>query len=224
MKAIFYLACSDILVRRLKSIKTLSIIQLSNSFKCFDMEKVGYARVSSVGQNLDTQVAKLKEAGCSTIYQEKISGLDQNRPTLKECLNYLRKGDTLVITKLDRLARSAVDLGKLVERFDKENIGFVVLDQNIDTTTPTGKLLFHMLSAFAEFENNLRKERQVDGIKNALNNGVKFGRPPKLNTKLCKAIFEDRQNGRSISELCDKYQLGQASIFRALRKMQKSKS
>ena len=188
------------------------------------MEKVGYARVSSVGQNLDTQVAKLQAAGCSGIYQEKISGLDQNRPALKECLNYIRKGDTLVITKLDRLARSAVDLGKLVERFEKDNIGFVVLDQNIDTTTPTGKLLFHMLSAFAEFENNLRKERQADGIKNALDNGVKFGRPLKLNTQLCKAIFEDRQNGRSISDLCDKYQLGQASIFRALRKMQKSNS
>ena len=82
------------------------------------MEKVGYARVSSVGQNLDTQVAKLKEVGCGEIYQEKISGIDQNRPALKACLNYLRAGDTLFVTKLDRLARSAVDLGKLAERFD----------------------------------------------------------------------------------------------------------
>ena len=182
------------------------------------MEKVGYARVSSVGQNLDTQVAKLKEVGCSEIYQEKISGIDQNRPALKACLNYLRAGDTLFVTKLDRLARSAVDLGKLAERFDKEDIGFVVLDQNIDTTTPTGKLLFHMLSAFAEFENNLRKERQADGIKNALNKGVKFGRPPKLNESLYRAIYADRENGISINELSSKYQLGQATIYRAIKK------
>lgn len=180
------------------------------------MSLVGYARVSSVGQKLDAQIKKLQEAGCEEIYQEKISGIDQNRPALKDCLNYLRKGDTLVITKLDRLARSAIHLGQLVERFQKEKINFIVLDQNIDTTTPTGKLMFHMLSAFAEFENNLRRERQQDGIKSALNKGIKFGRKPKLSKSAIQQVKQDRASGKTVAEIQKTYNIGRATVYRAL--------
>ncbi|MCF6766769.1 recombinase family protein [Thiotrichales bacterium 19S11-10] len=97
---------------------------------------VGYARVSSSGQNLDVQLEKLKKYGCDEIYQEKISGVNQNRPELIKCLDYVRKGDTLVITKLDRMARSALHLGQIVEKLKKKNVNFVVIDQHIDTSSP----------------------------------------------------------------------------------------
>ena len=182
------------------------------------MSLVGYARVSSVGQNLDVQLQKLKAAGCKEIFQEKISGLDQNRPALKECLKYLRKGDTLVITKLDRLARSAIHLGQLVESFQKEKVNFIVLDQNIDTSTPTGKLMFHMLSAFAEFENNLRRERQQDGIKSVLDKGVKFGRKHKLSKEQIQSMIKDKENGLSVNQLVAKYEIGKTSVYRLINK------
>ncbi|PJN44271.1 recombinase family protein, partial [Vibrio parahaemolyticus] len=95
------------------------------------MEKVGYARVSSTGQSLDVQLEKLNQAGCQRIYQEKRSGRTSNRPEFQACMNYLREGDTLVITRLDRLARSVVHLAQLAKRFDKEKINLIVIDQNI---------------------------------------------------------------------------------------------
>ena len=102
---------------------------------------IGYARVSSVGQSLDVQLAKLKEYGCSKIYREKKSGVDSNRPELKKCLDYVREGDVLVITKLDRLARSTLDLHKIVKGLNDKDVGFRVLDQSMDTTTKEGRLI-----------------------------------------------------------------------------------
>lgn len=182
------------------------------------MAVVGYARVSSSGQNLKSQLDKLNAYGCDKIFQEKISGIDQDRPELKSCLNYLREGDTLVITKLDRLARSAVHLGQIIDRLQSESISFVVIDQQIDTTTPAGKLLFHMLSAFAEFEHGIRKERQADGIKSALDKGVRFGRPKKTNTKLEMDVVCDKRNGMTLSKLKSKYGISQTTIYRILSK------
>ena len=145
---------------------------------------IGYARVSSVGQNLDTQLSKLSEYGCDKIYKEKISGLEQNRPELISCLDYVRAGDTIVVTRLDRVARSALHLGQIVDLLESKDVNFVVIDQNIDTKSPQGKLMFHMLASFAEFEQSLRKERQIDGIKQAKINGVKFGRPCTLTNEI----------------------------------------
>ncbi|QGP56678.1 DNA-invertase hin (plasmid) [Piscirickettsia salmonis] len=182
------------------------------------MAIVGYARVSSSGQNLTSQLNKLQEYGCDKIFQEKISGIDQDRQELKNCLNYLREADTLIITKLDRLARSAVHLGQIIDYLQTEKIGFVVIDQQIDTTTPAGKLLFHMLSAFAEFEHGIRKERQADGIKSALNKGVRFGRPKKTNSKLEMDVISDKRNGMTLSKLKSKYSISQTTIYRILSK------
>jgi len=185
------------------------------------MSKVGYARVSSTGQNLDVQQNKLKDAGCERIYMEKRSGKTVARPEFQACMGYLREGDTLVITRLDRLARSVIHLAKLGKRFETEGIDLVVLDQNIDTGTSTGRLMFNMLAAIAEFENDLRAERQIEGIAKARENGVKFGRPIKVTAQLKEAIYTKRQTGATIGQLAKEFQLGEATIYRAINSVKK---
>ena len=113
--------------------------------------KVGYARVSSQGQSLDTQIEKLEAFGCEKVFQEKRSGASRSkREAVNAALEYCREGDVLVITKLDRLARSMFDLQGIVQELERKKVDFVVLDQKIDTTTPTGRLTFHLLGAVAE--------------------------------------------------------------------------
>ena len=181
------------------------------------MSLVGYARVSSTGQKLDVQIEKLKEVGCKKIFKEKITGVDQNRPALLECLNYLREGDTLVITKLDRLARSNMHLNKIVNDLEADSISLYILDQNIDLSTPTGKLMFQMLSVFAEFENNIRKERQADGIKKALAKNVKFGVRPKFKHEDLELMKEDRKNSVLVKDIMAKYGISKASFYRLIK-------
>jgi DNA invertase Pin-like site-specific DNA recombinase len=185
------------------------------------MAKIGYARVSSTGQSLEVQLDKLTAYGCTeadgVIFQEKKSGTNtENRAELKACLKHIRKGDTLVITKLDRLARSMLDLGKIAEHINKRGVDLVVLDQQIDTTTPTGKLLFNMLGSIAEFENDIRRERQADGIAKALTNGVKFGAKAKLTDKQLLEMKQKRADGVMIKDLMKDYCLSKASIYRLL--------
>lgn len=180
------------------------------------MAIVGYARVSSVGQSLDVQLSKLSDYGCVKIYQEKRSGKTTDRPELKKCLNYVRDGDVLVITKLDRLARSTFHLTQLAEDLSNNGVELVVLDQHIDTSTPTGKLLFNVLASIAEFETEIRKERQLDGIAKAKNNGVKFGAKAKLTEQQIEELKADRADGILIKHLMTKYGLSKASIYRLL--------
>ena len=129
------------------------------------MAKVGYARVSSVGQSLDVQREKLD--GCDKLFEEKRSGTTDARPQLKECLNYVRDGDQLIVTRIDRLARSTLHLCQIAETLKQKGVDLVVLDQNIDTSDATGRLLFNMLGAIGQFETEIRAERQMDGIKKA---------------------------------------------------------
>jgi DNA invertase Pin-like site-specific DNA recombinase len=180
------------------------------------MSIIGYARVSSTGQSLDIQMTKLKEHGCTKIYQEKRSGADDNRPQLKACLEYLREGDTLVVTKLDRLARSTNHLTTIAADLKKRGIDLVVLDQQIDTSTPTGKLLFHMLAAIAEFENGIRGERQRDGINKAMAQGIKFGADSKLREHQKAELREKRKAGTSIRELMNEYSISKATVYRII--------
>ncbi|WP_440652040.1 recombinase family protein [Cysteiniphilum sp. 19S12-1] len=175
---------------------------------------VGYARVSSSGQSLEVQVEKLSKHGCDKIYQEKISGLEQNRPQLIACLDYVREGDTLVITKLDRMARSSLHLGKIVENLNKKKVNFIVLDQQIDTTSPQGKLMFHMLSAFAEFENGIRRERQVEGIEKAKRQGTKFGRKFKLTPETVKEVELESKSGKPVKEILDKFDIARVTYYK----------
>jgi len=182
------------------------------------MATVGYARVSSIGQSLDVQLDKLKSFGCDEIFQEKRSGITTDRPALKECRKYLRKGDLLAITKLDRLARSTFHLTQIAEELREKGAELVVLDQNIDTSTPTGKLLFNVLASIAEFETEIRRERQFDGIQKAKENGVVFGRKPKLTHDQILEMREKRIHGVLISDLMKEYGLSKASVYRLLSK------
>ncbi len=176
---------------------------------------VGYARVSSVGQSLDIQNEKLKPI-CDKVFAEKRSGTTADRPRLKACLSYLRDGDTLVITRLDRLARSTFHLTQIAHRLKENGIGLQVLDQAIDTTTVTGKLLFDMLAAISEFETSIRKERQMEGINLAKSRGVQFGRKPKLTEDLIAELRQQRKAGVLIKDLMTEYDLSKASVYRLL--------
>jgi len=179
------------------------------------MSVVGYARVSTIGQSLEVQQSKLSH--CDKIFEEKRSGTTtHNRPALQQCLNYLREGDTLVITKLDRLARSTLHLTQIADQLDKEGIELVVIDQNIDTTTPTGKLLFTMLGAIAEFENSLRKDRVADGVAKARERGVKFGPKAKLTPDQVQEMCQKRAEGVLIKHLMSDYRISKASVYRLL--------
>lgn len=180
------------------------------------MSTVGYARVSSLGQSLDVQLDKLGAYGCQEIFKEKRSGVTADRPALKECRKYIRKGDRLVITKLDRLARSTFHLTHIADELREKGAELVVLDQNIDTSTPTGKLLFNVLASIAEFETEIRRERQFDGIQKAKENGVVFGRKPKLLDTEIEEMREKRIHGVLIKDLMKEYGLSKASVYRLL--------
>lgn len=148
------------------------------------MAIVGYARVSTLDQDHTTQIERLKEANCMRVYSEKMTGTTKTgRKELDRCINYIREGDTLVVTKIDRLARSARDLYNIIHQLDKEGVNLNVLDQSIDTSTPHGKAFLGMLAIFAEFETNIRKERQLEGIAHAKKNGVYKGRKPTARAK-----------------------------------------
>ncbi|WP_150468008.1 recombinase family protein, partial [Francisella sp. SYW-9] len=178
------------------------------------MALVGYARVSSVGQSLDLQIDKLKEYGCTKIYKEKLSGVDQNRPELLKCLDYVRdEQDTLVITRLDRMARSTLHLGHIIKKLKDKGVNFVVIDQSIDTTTSFGMLTFNILSSVAEFENEIRKERQKEGIRKALKDGEKFGRPKKITPEIIKKVLEDSKT-KTVSQILIDNDISQRTYYK----------
>lgn len=178
-------------------------------------EMIGYARVSSVGQSLEVQLDRL--GACDRVFEEKRSGITANRPQLHACLNYLREGDTLVITKLDRLARSTYHLTQLAQSLQEKKIDLQVLDQQIDTTTPTGRLLFNVLASIAEFETEIRKERQLEGIVKAKAKGIQFGRKRKTSKSDRSEIREARKSGETVSNLMRRFGLSKATIYRILQ-------
>lgn len=178
------------------------------------MSFIGYARVSSYGQSLEVQLEKL--AHCDRVFQEKQSARTDDREQLQLCLDYVREGDSLVITKLDRLARSTRDLLNIMRRLEDKQVKLVVLDQQIDTSTPTGMLLFTMLGAIATFENDLRKDRQVQGIELAKRKGIKFGRKHSLTEEQVQEVKAKRDQGIKIAELMEDFKVSKASIYRAL--------
>jgi DNA invertase Pin-like site-specific DNA recombinase len=179
------------------------------------MAQVGYARVSSYGQSLAVQLEKL--GNCERIFSEKISARSADgREELQNCLQWVRDGDVLIVTKLDRLARSTRDLLNIANTLDRKGVSLLVLDQQIDTRTPTGKLLFTMLGAIAEFENDIRKDRQVQGVSLARRNGVKFGRKSALSAHQISELRQRRDAGAKISELMSDFALSKASVYRYL--------
>jgi DNA invertase Pin-like site-specific DNA recombinase len=178
------------------------------------MALVGYARVSSVGQSLDVQLDKLGH--CDKIFQEKQSGASGQRPRLHACLEYVREGDALVVTRLDRLARSTFRLCQIAAELARKQVNLQVLDQHIDTSDATGRLLFHMLGAIAQFETELRAERQMDEITKAKARGVHFGRTKKLTRAQIAELRDKRAQGVLIKTLMQDYHLSKASVYRYL--------
>jgi len=150
--------------------------------------KLGYARVSTDDQNLDLQHDALKAAGCERIFEEKASGAKADRPTLAELLNYARPGDTVVVWRLDRLGRSLADLVRIINEVQLRGIGFESLTERIDTGTATGKLVFHIFGALAEFERALIQERTSAGLAAARARGRKGGRPRVAPEKINAAV------------------------------------
>ena len=181
------------------------------------MAVVAYIRVSSTGQSLEVQQQLMEEFGVDKVFAEKVSGTTQNRPKLQECLSYVREGDTLVITKLDRLARSVSHLHQIVDDLTSRGVGFKVLQQNIDTTTKEGRLMFSVLGALAQFETELRQERCDEGRVAAMERGVKFGAKPKLTRQQILEMREKRAGGALIKELMREYSLSKASVYRLMR-------
>lgn len=141
---------------------------------------IGYARVSTQDQSLDLQTDALKAAGCEEVLSEKITGKQRERAELQNCLRMLRKGDVLVVWKLDRLARSLKDLVELITKLESKQVGFRSITEAIDTTTAGGKLVFHIFGALAEFEHNLIRERTLAGLAAARARGRKGGRKPSM--------------------------------------------
>ncbi len=178
------------------------------------MALIGYARVSSVGQSLEVQLDKLQ--GCNKIFEEKTSAVSGKRPRLEACLEYVREGDTLVVTRLDRLARSTLHLCQIADELERKGVYLQVIDQNIDTSDATGRLLFNMLGAIAQFETEIRAERQMDGIRKAKTRGVQFGTQRKLTDEQITELRQRREQGELIRILMKDYGVSKATVYRYL--------
>lgn len=177
----------------------------------------GYARVSTSDQNLDLQLDALNKEGCEKIFADKISGKTTNRPELDKLLEQLRPGDKVVVYKLDRLGRSLKHLIEQVEDFKKKQIEFESIQEKIDTTSPTGNLIFHLFGAIAEFERGIIRERIKAGMEAGRARGKAGGRPSKLTEqqiKQLKKLYEDKNI--PIRDLCEMFKTTKTSLYRYL--------
>jgi DNA invertase Pin-like site-specific DNA recombinase len=175
---------------------------------------VGYARVSTQDQDLTVQRSQL--AHCEKLYEEKASGTDAARPQLQACLDFVREGDTLVVTRLDRLARSTLHLCQIAEALARKGVHLQVLEQGVNTHDATGRLLFGMLAVIAQFETELRAERQREGIAKAKAQGVHFGRQKALTPAEATQLRAERAQGETLRVLMRRYGLGKTALYRYL--------
>jgi DNA invertase Pin-like site-specific DNA recombinase len=173
----------------------------------------GYARVSTADQDLSVQEVALKAAGCEHIRSEKISGTKSDRPELKTLLQFMRDGDTLVVTRIDRLARSIRDLQNMVHEMKERGISLRATEQNVDTGSAAGKAFFDMLGVFAEFETGLRKERQAEGIAKAQKAGKYKGRKRSVDVDKVRDL---KEAGQSVSAIARELNISRVSVYRAL--------
>lgn len=178
---------------------------------------IGYARVSTHDQNPALQLDALKAAGCERVFTEKASGAQRDRPELAAALSFMRQGDSLVVWKLDRLARSLPQLIETVAHLEAKGIGFRSLTEAIDTTTAGGKLIFHIFGALAEFERSVIRERTRAGLKAARDRGRKGGRPPALSAAdlaAAKAMLRDPEI--TVAEVAQRLRVSAATLYRHL--------
>jgi DNA invertase Pin-like site-specific DNA recombinase len=179
---------------------------------------IGYARVSSIDQDFDSQIERLKTAGCVQVYSEKVSAKSTNgRHALQKAMKALRPGDTLIVVRLDRLARSIRDLLSLLDTIKAAGAHIKALDDPwLDTTTPHGELILTVMGGLYEFERKLIRQRCDEGIKRAKARGTQFGRKPVLDAGQRKKIAERYANGETMAALALEYDCGEATIWRAL--------
>src|SRR5918992_176500 len=178
---------------------------------------IGYARVSTHEQTLNLQKDALENAGCTKIFIDTASGAKTERKGLEEALTYVRKGDTLVVWRLDRLGRSLPHLIATMTDLEVQGIGFKSVTENIDTTTSGGKLIFHIFGALAEFERNLIRERTAAGLIAARARGRKGGRPKALTPKQCSIAQELYEKHHPIAEICRALNISRATLYRLSR-------
>lgn len=179
------------------------------------MSKIGYARVSTANQDTAVQISALKAAGCDVIREEKASGTStKGRTELATVLDFLRPGDTIVVTRIDRLARSIADLQAIVRTIREKGASLTCTEQPVDTSTAAGKAFLDMLGVFAEFETNLRRERQMEGIAKAKAEGVYKGRKPEIDVAEVRRL---RDGGKGATEIAKALGIGRASVYRVLK-------
>lgn len=181
-------------------------------------QAVGYARTSTTDQKagLEAQLRDLRAAGCAKLFHEELSAVATKRPQLDRALEYVREGDTLIVTKPDRLARSTADLLQIAKDLEQSGVTLRILSMNVDTSTPTGKLLLTMLGAIATFERDLMLERQRDGIAKAKADGKYKGRKPTARAK-ANEVLALRAQGETGDAIAARLGIGRASVFRILR-------
>ncbi|MGQ2916962.1 recombinase family protein [Rhizobium oryzihabitans] len=176
--------------------------------------KIGYARVSSTGQNETAQVDILNRHGVEEIFIDKASGTTrEGRTKLAEAIRFARKGDALVVTRLDRLARSVPDLHAISQELQVKGVDLIATEQNIDTTTPTGRLMFNMLGAIAEFETDLRKERQLEGIAKAKEEGRYKGRPVTVDGDAIRAALAAGDKPMAVAK---RFNVARSTVYRMM--------
>lgn len=177
--------------------------------------RIGYARVSTTEQSLDLQRDALHAAGCDEVYTDTASGSKSERPGLKQALSHAREGDVLVVWRLDRFGRSLKDLVASIEELAERGVGFMSLQESIDTTSPTGKLVFHIFASLAEFERELIRERTLAGLASARARGRKGGRPPAMDgrkVKLASKLMADP--AVSVEEVCEAVGVSKSTLYR----------
>ena len=175
--------------------------------------KIGYARISTADQNLDAQLAALKAAGCSMIRSEQGTGISlDGRPELRTILDFIHPGETLVVTRIDRLARSLRDLQIIVSRLQEKGAYLAATEQPVDTSTAAGKAFFDILGVFAEFETNLRRERQAEGIAAAKAKGIYKGRPAKIDMAAIQARLAE---GQSPTQIARDMGISRGTVYKA---------
>lgn len=180
---------------------------------------IGYARISTQDQSLDLQVDNLKKTGCEKIFSDIASGAKSERPGLNEALNYARKGDVIVVWKLDRLGRSIKHLIEIVNNLKEKEIGFKSLQENIDTTTVGGKLIFHIFASLAEFEREIIRERTKAGLEAARARGKLGGRPKSLDKNEIKMLVQLHSDPAiEIDDICKQFDISRPTMYRYLKK------
>jgi DNA invertase Pin-like site-specific DNA recombinase len=178
---------------------------------------VGYARVSTLEQDPTMQLDALTTAGCTKVFEDRASGARADRPGLQKALDYARDGDVLIVWKLDRLGRSLPHLIETVSTLEKRGVGFRSLTEAIDTTTPGGRLVFHLFGALGQFERDLIRERTRAGLKAAATRGRKGGRKPVITAERLKRAREIIGKGLTVREAAVRLKVGKTALYEALR-------